>query len=116
MSYLDEYKRKLVSDDEAVKVVKSGDLVHYGEFMMNSHVLDAALARRKDELKDVQIRTVTCPFVPQTVQVDPERESFIFKDWHFIGASRKLHDKNLCNYIPLTYHEGRAFMTGVIYR
>ncbi|MGI5821754.1 MAG: acetyl-CoA hydrolase/transferase family protein [Bacteroidales bacterium] len=109
MSYLDEYKRKLVSDDEAVKVVKSGDLVHYGEFMMNSHVLDAALARRKDELKDVQIRTVTCPFVPQTVQVDPERESFIFNDWHFSGASRKLHDKNLCNYIPLTYHEGPSF-------
>ena len=62
MDFKSEYARKVVSADEAVKVVKSGDLVHYGEFMMNSHVLDAALAKRKDELEGVLIRTVTCPF------------------------------------------------------
>ena len=59
MTYMDEYNRKLVSADEAVKVVKSGDLVHYGEFMMNSHVLDVALAKRKDELEGVIVRTTT---------------------------------------------------------
>lgn len=109
MSWMDEYKSKLVSADEAVKVVKSGDLVHYGEFVMNSHVLDAALAKRKDELRGVQIRTVTCPFPPQTVVNDPERKHFIYTDWHFSGASRKLHDKNLCNYASLTYHETPSF-------
>ena len=95
MDYKTEFERKLVSADEAVKVIKSGDLVHYGEFMMNSHILDAALAKRKDELVGVNIRTVTCPFPPQTVLCDPERKHFIFNDWHFSGASRKLHDKNL---------------------
>lgn len=109
MDYKSEYGRKLVTADEAVKVVKSGDLVHYGEFMMNSHVLDAALAKRKDELEGVKIRTVTCPFPPQTVLADPERKHFIFNDLHFSGASRKLHDKNLCNYVPLTYHEAPSF-------
>lgn len=109
MSYMEEYKSKLVSADEAVKVVKSGDLVHYGEFVMCSHVLDAALAKRKDELRGVNIRTVTCPWPPQPVLADPEREHFIYNDWHFSGASRKLHDKNLCNYISLTYHEGPSF-------
>ncbi|MGC7872160.1 acetyl-CoA hydrolase/transferase family protein [Desulfosporosinus sp. SYSU MS00001] len=106
MDYKSEYLNKLVSADEAVKVVKSGDLVHYGEFMMASHILDAALAKRKDELEGVNIRTVTCPFMPQTVINDPERKHFIYNDWHFSGTSRKLHDKNLCNYIPLNYHEG----------
>ncbi|MDQ7092899.1 acetyl-CoA hydrolase/transferase C-terminal domain-containing protein [Desulfosporosinus sp. PR] len=106
MDYKSEYLHKLVSADEAVKVVKSGDLVHYGEFMMASHVLDAALAKRKDDLAGVNIRTVTCPFMPQTVINDPERKHFIYNDWHFSGTSRKLHDKNLCNYIPLNYHEG----------
>ena len=106
---LSQIKNKMVSADEAVKVVKSGDLVHYGEFMMNSHVLDAALAKRKDELEKVIIRTVTCPFPPQTVTGDPERKHFIYNDWHFSGASRKLHDKNMCNYISLTYHEGPSF-------
>ena len=109
MSWMDEYKRKLVPVDEAMKVVKSGDLVHYGEFVMASHVLDAALAKRTDELFGVNIRTVTCPFPPQTVLADPERKHFIYNDWHFSGASRKLHDKNLCNYISLTYHEGPSF-------
>jgi Acetyl-CoA hydrolase len=109
LDYKSEYLRKFVSADEAVKLVKSGDVVHYGEFMMNSHVLDAALARRKEELEGVIIRTVTCPFPPQAVLSDPERKHFIYNDWHFSGASRKLHDKNLCNYIPLTYHEGPSF-------
>jgi butyryl-CoA:acetate CoA-transferase len=106
---LSQIKNKLVSADEAVKVVKSGDLVHYGEFVMNSMLLDAALAKRKDELQNVKIRTVTCPFPPQAVTSDPERKHFIYNDWHFSGASRKLHDKNLCNYISLTYHEGPSF-------
>ncbi|MCX5779503.1 MAG: butyryl-CoA:acetate CoA-transferase [Firmicutes bacterium] len=109
MSFMEEYKRKLVTADEAVKVVKSGDLVHYGEFVMCSQVLDAALAKRADELEGVNIRTVTCPFPPQTVVNDPERKHFIYNDWHFSGASRKLHDKNMCNYISLTYHEGPSF-------
>ncbi len=109
MSWMDEYKSKLVTADEAVKVVKSGDVVHYGEFVMNSHILDAALAKRKEELQAVVVKTVTCPFPPQIVQVDPERKHFIYNDWHFSGASRKLQDKNLCNYISLTYHEGPSF-------
>jgi len=109
MSYKDEYDKKTVTADEAVKIIRSGDIVHYGEFMMNSHVLDEALAKRKDELKDVQVRSMCCPFVPQIVQQDPERKHFIFNDMHFSAASRKSHDKDLCNYIPMTYHEANGF-------
>ena len=109
MDYSTEYKRKLVSADQAVKVVKSGDLVEYGEFMMNSAYLDAALAKRVEELVNVNIRTTTCPFPPKAVLADPERKHFIYNDWHMSAASRKLHDKNLCNYVPLTYHEGPYF-------
>jgi len=104
VNYMEEYQKKLVSADEAVKVVKSGDRVQYGEFMMNSHVLDAALAKRKDELFDVKVSTVVCPFPAQVAQVDPTMEHFTFTDLHFSGASRKLHDQGLCYYTPLTYH------------
>jgi len=109
VDFIAEYQRKLTPVDEAVKVVKSGDLVHYGEFVMNSACLDAALARRVDELTNVNIRTTTCPFPPKAVLADPERKHFIYNDIHMSGASRKLHDKNLCNYMPLTYHEGNSF-------
>lgn len=109
MDFSAEYQSKLTPVDEAVKVVKSGDLVHYGEFVMNSAYLDAALAKRVDELTNVNIRTTTCPFPPQAVLADPERKHFIYNDIHMSAASRKLHDKNLCNYVPLTYHEGPSF-------
>jgi len=109
MDYNLEYQKKVTDAADAVKVVKSGDLVHYGEFVMNSHVLDAALAARKDELHNVEVRAVCCPFVPQIVQQDPGRSHFIYNDWHFSTASRRSHDNNLCNYISLTYHEGPTF-------
>lgn len=51
MDYSREYQQKLTPVDEALKVVKSGDLVRYGEFVMNSSYLDAALAKRVDQLK-----------------------------------------------------------------
>lgn len=109
MNYSSEYQRKLTPVDEAMKVVKSGDLVHYGEFVMNSGYLDKALAKRVDEVQNVNIRTTTCPFAPKTVQADPERKHFIYNDVHMSAASRKLHDQNLCNYVPLTYHQGVSF-------
>jgi butyryl-CoA:acetate CoA-transferase len=109
VDYCAEYLRKLTPVDEAVKVVKSGDLVHYGEFVMNSSYLDAALAKRVDELYNVNIRTTTCPFQPKTVLADPERNHIVYDDYHMSAASRKLHDKSLCNYIPFTYHEGNSF-------
>ncbi len=109
MDYMKEYNKKLVSADEAVKVIKSGDSVNYGEFMMASDVLDAALARRTEELKNVLITTTTCPFPPKTILADPNKEHFIYNDWHFSGASRKLHDKDLCYYRPLLYHEAPTF-------
>ena len=109
-TYSDEYKEKLRTADEAVKVVKSGDWVEYGEFMMQAKDLDAALARRKDELKDVKVRVVTATFMPEIVKCDPERDHFIYNDWHFSGGSRQLAMKDLCNYIPLTYHEAGRFV------
>lgn len=109
MDYTTVYQSKLTPVDEAVKAVKSGDIVNYGEFVMNSSFLDAALARRVNDLRDVFIITTTCPFAPKTVLVDPLREHFIYNDTHMSAASRKLHDQGLCNYVPITYHEVPSF-------
>ncbi len=105
-----DYKEKLRTADEAVKIVKPGDWVEYGEFVMQAIDLDAALAKRKDELEDVKIRAVCTTTVPEVVKADPTRRHFLFNDWHFSGFSRAIHGNNLCNYIPLTYHEGPALI------
>lgn len=105
-TYMEEYKNKLISPEKAAGLVKSGDWVQYGEFVCQPKTCDAALAKRKNELKDVKIRLVTMTWVPEVCKVDPERKSFIMNDWHFSGVSRKFQEADLCNYIPITYHEG----------
>lgn len=106
MNYREEYRRKLVSADEAVKVVKPGDWVDYGQFGGQVVDLDAALARRKNELHDVRIRAVTRVVgAPKVVRADPEQKHFIYNNWHFSGGDRKLCDQGLCYYIPILYRE-----------
>lgn len=76
--YKQEYNRKLVSAEEAVRVVKSGDIVDYGFFNGKPVQCDLALAARKDELKDVKVYSaVTLPPVPEVAKL---RDSFTYHD------------------------------------
>ncbi len=104
-SVMEQYRNKLVTADEAVKVVKSGDWVDYGDYVATTVELDAALARRKDELKSVKVRGCTCMHDPQVVQADPLQEHFIYHDWSFTGISRKLADQQRCYLVPESFHE-----------
>ena len=90
MGVMDEYKKKLVSADQAVKVVKSGDWVDYGSFLGQVRDLDKALAKRKDELKDVKIWTCVNPYGAEVNNVDPTGEHFVWNSWHFSGGDRKV--------------------------
>lgn len=105
MSLSEEYQKKLVTPEEAVRVVKSGDWVDYGAFAGQVVELDKALAGRVEELEDVQIRAYTSLRMPEVVKVDPESKHFIFNNWHFSGIDRKLHDQGAAWYIPMLYHE-----------
>ena len=106
MSVYQEYQEKLVTAKAAAELVKSGDNVFYGEFVLFPATLDAALAARAEELTNVRVTGTTFSRVPKVAEVDPERKHFIVNDWHFSSLSRALHRKNICNYIPFTYHQG----------
>lgn len=101
-----QYEQKVVSAEEAVGFVKSGDMVSYGEFALFASTLDAALAKRANELEDVKIMGVSYSRVPEIIKADPERKHFILQDLHFSAISRHLGDRNLCHYIPNTYQQG----------
>lgn len=58
MSYIEEYKRKLISAEEAGRLVKSGDYVDLYGYYATGDVLDRAIAGRVDELRDVKVRTM----------------------------------------------------------
>ena len=70
MSFIKEYAQKLVTAEEAVKVVKSHDWVDYGWTTGTPVALDAALAARADELEDVKVRGGILLREPEIFKVD----------------------------------------------
>jgi acyl-CoA hydrolase len=102
----DDYRNKLKSADEAAKLVKSGDAVYYSHFVMFPRVLDAALARRVGEVKDVRVVNVCGMHPAQVAIADPGHESFIYQSSFFSNADRQLSKKGLCYFVPSNYSEG----------
>ncbi|NLB88774.1 MAG: butyryl-CoA:acetate CoA-transferase, partial [Syntrophomonadaceae bacterium] len=105
MNWTSEYNKKLVSADEAVKVVKSGDWIEYGFGTTAANELDKALAKRKDELWDVKIRADLGVWPHYTLDADPTGEHFCWNSWHFSGLDRKYYKEGLMYYIPMKFHE-----------
>lgn len=103
MDYSSEYKEKLKTPEEAVKVVKSGDWIDYSANYGFPILLDQALAKRKDELEDVKIRGLLSNGPIHVVEEDPAREHFTYNAWHMVSYERKLCDKGLCSFIPMLF-------------
>lgn len=105
MSFQDEYKQKLVTADEAVKVVKSGDWVDYGWCNGTPDALDKALARRTDELKDVKLRGGILLKSLAVFEREDAGEHFCWNSWHMSGIERKLIARGCSYYSPIRYSE-----------
>ena len=105
MSFLEEYKQKLVSADEAVKIIKSGDWVDYGWCNGTPDVLDKALARRTDELKDIKLRGGILLKPLAVFEREDAAEHFTWNSWHMGGYERKLIARGCSFYAPIRYSE-----------
>lgn len=105
MDYAAEYSKKLVSADEAVKVIQSGDWVDYGWCNATVDALDKALARRTDELKDVNLRGGVLLRPLAVMEREDAGEHFTWNSWHMSGLERKYIAKGNCFYAPLRYSE-----------
>ena len=101
------YKSKLVSTDEAVKAIRSGDVVHYGAFNGTVYDLDEALARRIHELRDVNIIASIWPYAhrPAIMQADPEAKHVKWQSSQFSPVERLMNKDGMCWYIPVQYRE-----------
>ena len=105
MSFQEEYKQKLVTADEAVKVIKSCDWVDYGWCNGTVDALDKALAKRTDELKDVKLRGGILLKQPAVFEREDAGEHFCWNSWHMSGVERKLIAQGCAYYAPLRYSE-----------
>lgn len=98
-NWQEEYKRKLVTAEEAVKVIKSGDHVKF-TIGREAEALGFALAVRKDELRGVQV-TIPSPGIDFGWYDAGWEESFEIKASYLFpkGVAREWMDARRGDYI-----------------
>lgn len=107
-TYLEDYKAKLITAEQAANLIKSGMVIEYGQFTTKPVDFDRALGARAGEegFTDVTIRaTGGVPPVPEVVKCDPQHKTFTYGSWYFTALDRKLSDMGLCIHYPFSYHE-----------
>ncbi|MGD8536689.1 MAG: acetyl-CoA hydrolase/transferase C-terminal domain-containing protein [Candidatus Aminicenantes bacterium] len=110
MSWVDDYKEKLVTAEEAVSVIKSSDRVYISGNAATPYVLMNALASRKDELEDIELTHVL--LLGEDPLSRPEMEGHFRHNSLFVGpADRKAINEGRADYIPIFLHQ----IPGLIY-
>jgi len=114
MSWVDDYKTKLLSPEAAVGRVKSGDRVYYGGNAAIPQTLVRALAQRRDELWNVQLNHVL--LVGEDPLSVPGMEGHFRHNSLFVGpADRKAVNDGRADYVPIFLHQiPRLFREGIV--
>ena len=111
MGIYDEYKAKLRTAEEAVKLVRDGDWVDYSTTCSFPAALDAALAARKNELRDVKVRHAISMQPVQVVEQDQDGEAFTYNLWHYSGLDRKYAAKGNTFFQPMLFRNCGSYYT-----
>lgn len=105
MNYAEEYRQKLVTADEAVREIRSGDFIDYGWTTGTVDALDKALAKRTDELTDVNVRGGIVMKPLAIFEREDAPAHFTWNSWHMGGYERKLMARGCSFYAPIRYSE-----------
>ena len=105
MDYKELYTKKLVTADEAAKIIKSGDWVDYGWAATTPVTVDKAIAKRMNELTDVNFRGGILMWVPEIFKIDNPADHLAWNSWHMGGIERKAVAQGFSFYSPIRYSE-----------
>lgn len=104
MSWVDDYKKKLVTAEEAAAEIKSRSRVYISGNAATPYVLMRALASRRDELKDVELSHVL--LMGEDPLSRPEMEGHFRHNSLFVGpADRQAINEGRADYIPIFLHQ-----------
>ena len=102
-----EYKRKLITADQAAGYVRNGMRIHFGTGCGAVVDIDKALARRADELEDVTIISTAAireePF--EVFKATHSNEQVRFSSTLFSAQDREMNEAGRCWYIPMMSRE-----------
>ncbi|MEM4748017.1 MAG: acetyl-CoA hydrolase/transferase C-terminal domain-containing protein [Archaeoglobaceae archaeon] len=112
-----EYEKKLISAEEAAKLVKDGMLIELGGAVNFASIIDKYLAQRKSELREVEVGTFIDIMPYEFLRVDPMQE--VFK-WHsgFLHIYSRPFSKELgvCMFRPNLYHDVPKIAREIFYK
>ena len=94
-----------ISADQAAGLVRSGMWLDYGAVLCQPDVFDQALAKRRDELHQVKIRSCLSTRPRAVLNADPDGTRFFWFSTHFGGTDRKMHDAGIAHYLPVNLGE-----------
>ena len=102
-----EYKKKLITADQAAAMVQNGDRLHFGLGCGSIIDIDKAIAKRANELQDITvISTVTVREKPfETYLATESNEQVRFESAHFNAHDRNMNRDGRCWYIPMMFCE-----------
>lgn len=106
---MNDYKKKLISASEAVKLIHSNDWVDYGLGVGIPHDLDIELAKRVDELENINIRATLTMKDPEVLKANKLDNNgcpvFTWNSWHMGGIERKRINDGSVFYNPIRFSE-----------
>lgn len=106
---MSEYGRKLISAKDAVKIVKSNDWVDYGYGLGTPYDLDIELAKRSNELENINIRSTLAMRDPEVLKANildkNDYPVFTWNSWHMGGIERKRIQDGTVFYNPIRFSE-----------
>ncbi|MDZ7260753.1 MAG: 4-hydroxybutyrate CoA-transferase [candidate division KSB1 bacterium] len=104
MKWIEEYKSKLATPQEAVSLIKSGDRIYISGNAATPYVLLEALAQRKDELTNVEVTHVL--LLGEDPLSKPEMEGHFRHKSLFVGpADRQAVNEGRADYVPIFLYE-----------
>lgn len=114
MSWLDDYRGRLETPEQAVRRISSGDRVYYGGNAAIPQALVRALAGRRDELEDVQLNHVL--LLGDDPLSAPGTEGHFRHNSLFVGPSdRRAVNEGRADYVPIFLHQiPRLFRAGIV--
>lgn len=106
---MSQYENKLISAKEAVKLIKSNDWVDFGLAAGIPYDLDIELAKRVDELENINIRSTLAMRDPEVLKANKTDKNgnpvFTWNSWHLGGIERKWMNKGFVYYAPIRFSE-----------
>jgi len=111
-----QYRDKLINAEQAAKLIQSGDVLLYATFLGRPVEFDNELAKRGQEINDVQI--FCCGTMAEPIMQTPLQgpEKFTCNNWFFGVQDRRLHDQGNMFYMPIQFSQLQDVISNETFR